>query len=139
MESAGMSAEELQEALDHDVAQKANAIADGAIAVHPGVTVTLEHVDALEVKQAYFAKAVSISYVDTAHACVRLALREIAPTVDTTGDTAKANKKIDTKRVEALMSLGERAVNIAKALDHLGDKSLLRYKADAPGVQETEQ
>ena len=134
MESAGLDEKGLKDALEHDVAQKANAVAEEAagtsanVVVHPGIAVTADDVDRLEVKQAYFAKAVAISYVDTAHACVRMAMQEVAPPLDTT-NLSKADKKTDTKRVETLLNFGERAVKIAQALDHLGDKALVRYKA----------
>ena len=74
------------------------------------------------------AKAVSLSYVDAAHACVRLALHEVSPPVDTSGNLNKPRPKADVKRVEMLMALGERAVKIAKDLDVLGDKALVRVE-----------
>lgn len=132
-----MDEAQLNEALEHDVARKATAATQ--VVAHPGVPVTAADVDDVEIKQAYLAKAVSVSYVDAAHACIRMALQEVAPVVDTTGDMAKAAKpKVDHKRVEMLMSLGERAVKIAKELDILGDKNLVRYQ-EAPDPDTTEQ
>ena len=121
-----MSGEELNAALEDDIAQKASAASQ--VVVHPGVPVTTDDVEHLEVKQAYLAKAVSLSYVDAAHACVRLALHEISPPVDTSGNLNKPRPKADAKRVELLMALGERAVKIAKDLDVLGDKALVRVE-----------
>lgn len=120
-----MDEAQLQQALEDDVAQKASA-ASGVV-VHPGVVVGVKDVEVLEIKQAYLAKAVSLSFVDAAHACVRLALREVSPAVSTAGNLKQLPPKADHKRVLMLMDLGERAVKIARELDILGDKALVRH------------
>jgi len=122
-----MNMKQLNEALEHDIAQKASDAAQ--VAVHPGVAIDIADITAIELRHSYYSKAVSLSYVDAAHACVRLALAEVAPQVRLDGDMLeKDNPKIDHSRVYMLIDLGERAAKIAKDLDALGDRSLVRYE-----------
>ena len=133
-----MNAEQLNEALEHDIARKAQGASQ--VIVHPGVTPTRDDVGAIEIRQAYLAKAVSLSYVDTAHACSRLAMAEVQG-VSLEGDMGKPQIP-DVERVEMLLNMAERSVKIAKDLDILGDKALLRYEDEGPqsaNPQPTEQ
>lgn len=131
-----MSEEQMQQALEDDVAQKAGAASE--VVVHPGVVVGVKDVEVLEIKQAYLAKAVSLSFVDAAHACVRLAMHEVSPVVSTTGNLKQQSQKADHKQVLMLMDLGERAVKIARELDILGDKALVRHAERPRPIEDCE-
>ena len=86
---------------------------------------TAELVSALELKQAYMAKAASMSYIDASRSCVGLAMQKMQPLVDMTGSLKKA-RVVDPRTITLLFEAGERAAKIAGMLDVLGDKALLR-------------
>lgn len=128
----GMSEEQLKEALDHDEARRESAGGNGAEeVVVQNVVPTVDLVEALDLKLAYLAKAVSLAYIDAARACVGLAMQEVSPVVDLSGDPKEA-PRANPERVDALMNMGERASRIACALDVLGDKSLVRAELGKP-------
>ena len=136
-----MGEEQLKEALEHDAARKASEGGNGKeaggnedVEVQQSTVSTAQLVDALDIKNAYLSKSVSLAFVDFARGCCVMANTAVAPAVDLQGKPK--GHTVDTEKADKLLRFAERAVMIARELDVLGDKNILRVQEEAPKAEQ---
>lgn len=121
-----MKEDELQEALEHDVAIKGQQGGNGnfraevetpgggtqVVTVDPGTLLTN-----LDIQQASLAKSVAISFTEVARVCAGLALTQLM-----TADGPK-NKGARTEGFKQLLDTADRALMLADKSGAVGDKA----------------
>ena len=137
-----MGNEQLKEALEHDVARKQaesggngeEAEGGAGEAGHQTMVATEQLVDGMDIKNSCLAKVTSMTFIDFARSCCTVASTAVAPAVDLQGEPK--GHTVDTKKADLLLGLAERAVMIARELDVLGDKNILRVQGEAPKTEQ---